>query len=663
MGGMASGIDTDGIIKKLMDVEARPIVQLEKGKKRNRARKGALQKLEGKLKTLNSAAQNLYGHRAAYDNKSAVSSNPLIVSAVANKRADVGIRSVEIINMASTHKMTTDSFPKKKKLPAGKFTIEVKGEKRTIRFRGGQLSSLRDRIHEESNDVVGVSLIKTYGDNYLMTIQSKTPGKKGEIKLKGDLSFLKKIGLVKGYKDGTKKEVKLVFDRKFFSKYKGDEKIKYNDGKLNISKDGSSVSLSGQLWQEYKLPVETEIKDDTVLSIHFVHKKDALEEDKLPSKIETGPKNTVNIKGIILDGYNISRLRPLDKKKKRIFTSVIGVGVVTTEKGKRVEKIYSFDKDGSKKQDIPLGKDFKGKKIEKVILYCNDGKGTFSNAMLLTPEKDKGLLDPKNEISKALNANLKIDGIKIERDTNNDLKDVIKGVTLNIRGTTKVPVEIKINPDSKVAVERIKKFVEAYNDYIAYHNKMIKTEKQSRPGNYKKKNRIKGLFVGDMTIIRLENMIKRTVTNAYSSRADKPIKMFYQIGVSTGAIGAKWKTIQQGKLILDEDKLTQAIVENPEGVKMFFSSDTDGDNLPDNGMAFNLVRILKPYVWSNNIIKTKMKMEDESIKMANDRIAKKEQHLKVYQQKLRTKFGNMEKIISSSNAQKNWLNQQMGGKK
>ncbi|HNX23261.1 MAG TPA: flagellar filament capping protein FliD, partial [Spirochaetota bacterium] len=149
---------------------------------------------------------------------------------------------------------------------------------------------------------------------------------------------------------------------------------------------------------------------------------------------------------------------------------------------------------------------------------------------------------------------------------------------------------------------------------------------------------------------------------AYPSREEKPVKMFNQMGVSTGKINSSWQTIKEGKLVMDEDELRKVILENPEGVKSFFGSDTDGDNKIDNGMAYTLVKTIDPYISSGkNIIATKIEFEDDSIKMANEKIKQQETHLKSFEEKLRKKFATMEKSISGSKAQQNWMKGQMGG--
>jgi flagellar capping protein FliD len=138
--------------------------------------------------------------------------------------------------------------------------------------------------------------------------------------------------------------------------------------------------------------------------------------------------------------------------------------------------------------------------------------------------------------------------------------------------------------------------------------------------------------------------------------------MFSQMGVSTGKINSSWESIKDGKLVIDENLFCFTILENSEGIKNFFGADTDGDNRIDNGMAYMLVRTLDPYISSGkNIIVTKIDLEDESIKMANEKIKKHEAYLKTYEEKLRQKFTSMEKSISGSKAQQEWMNNQMKG--
>jgi flagellar hook-associated protein 2 len=661
MSGMASGVDTDSIIQKLMDVESKPIKQFEQEIAKSRTKKDILKVLQNHLEDLNKKSQDLYGFRASYDDKKAVSSDEFIITAAAGREAIPGIRKVKVLQLASNHRLSTDTFKESHRIPPGTFTIEVNGESKTIDFKGGKLASLRERIDEEVSSLVNTSIVKTTGEDYLITLESKIDGKKGEIKLSGDEGFLKEAGLIREKREDERSDVKIVFDRRFFSFYSGEKKIEGQKGSLQISPEGKTATIKEILWQEYTMSVPYDVKKDTRLEFDFAYKAPGDVDDlkDVPGRIVTGPEEKINIKGIELKGYNISRIRKDDREKEKHYDTLFGIGVVSGEGAQRVEKIFPVDKDAKGRQEIPLGKEFEGKKITKVVFYCNSGVVDFTDARFTDPEEETGKFTPKNRVSEARNSKVNVDGTDIEREKNSGLNDVIKGLTLDLKKVSDHPVDLKVDHDATKAIEKIKLFVESYNKYLELHQELIKSEKADKPGDYSTKKN-KGAFVGDATIIRLETSIKNTVSGAYPSRADKQIKLLSQIGVSTGKINAAWETIKEGKLVIDEAELETVLRENPEGVGMFFGSDTDGDNKVNSGMAFTLVSVLRPYVMpGKNIIASKMDLEDATIKNASTRIEKQEQHLKSFEQKLRMKFGAMEKSIQGSKAQQNWMNQQM----
>ncbi len=658
MGGVASGMDTDSIISKLVEVEAQPIKQLQKGKLVNNQKKEALNKLSSSLKDLDNKTRDLYGFRAAYDEKKSISSDTTVIDATASRQADAGSKKIEIVQLASYHKISTDKIDSEKKLPSGKIVINVNGIEKILNFKGGRLKTLNDLISEEASSIVSSDYVNTGEKDYIVGITSKVSGRKGEIKISGSENLLKEAGLIIGEKIKSRDDMPVTFDRKFFSAYQGEKIIDGQNGTLDVGNDGKEIRVNGILWQEYEIPLKSDIKKDTVLKFGFGYKKEV--EENVPFMIETGPDDEINVKGIKLKSYNVSRLRPVTKKEEKKSESITGIGIVAVDNGKRIEKIFPIEADAAKKQEIPVGRDFEGKQVSRIIFYSNDGEAAFSEPVFSTPIKTTGEFELKNTVAEAGNAKLKIDGLMIERDKNEGLTDVIKGLTLNLKRKSENPVELKISQDVDKPVQKIKAFVDSYNSYVDLNKSLTKTVKVDRPGQADKLDE-SGIFVGDMVLLRLENAIKTSVAGAYPSREDKPIKMFNQMGVSTGKINAEWQTIKDGKLVIDEDNLRKAILENPEGVKGFFGSDNDGDNKIDNGMGFTLVKVINPYISSGkNIIASKIEYEDDSIKMANEKIKIQESHLKTFEEKLRKKFSTMEKSISGSKAQSNWMKNQMG---
>ncbi len=662
-GGMASGVDTEDIIKKLVQVESRPILQWEQEKKNSSAKKQALLTLKGHINTLNDAVKELYGFRSAYFDKTVTSSDGGAVEATAGRLASKGSTTIIVRELASTHKISTEPVKKGKELDAGKITLTVNGEARTIRFRGGKIAALSDAISEEAADIINTTLMNTEDDLFTMTLESKVPGMKGEILISGDKPALESIGLIKGERGPDAKKAAIVFDQKQFAPYAGREKPAEESGGISVGTDGKSVKVTGTLWREYPLPLELPVREDTMLEFEFSFREPkSLEEETLPARIEIGPDEKTVIKGIELHGYNVPHNRPVEEKKKVEFATATGIGVIAAGEGERLEKIYSIDRKAKGRQEIPIGKDFRDRKIGKIVFYCNEGEAGFANAAVLTPEKSAGQYEPKNIISKAKNARLNIDGVDIVRDKNTGITDAVKGVTLNLKRASDQPVTLTVEANTKNATDKLKKFVESYNAYLDYSNELTVVERANRNDRASRKAAKTGIFIGDMTILRLENTIKTAVNSAYPSKSDEPIKVINQLGVSSGALNAEWESIKTGKLTMDEAKFGEVLVKNPDGVKEFFGSDTDGDTRVDNGFAYKLQQILRPYVMSGkNILQAKIDYETDSIKQTDERISRHQDHLTQYEDKLRRKFSAMERAISGSKAQGNWLKQNMGG--
>ena len=154
MGGMASGINTDEIIDKLINVESQPIKKIQVEKQEYQEKKQALGVMGDQLKELQKAAKELYGFRASYDDKKAISSVPGIVEASATPQAEKGIKRVRVERLAAFHKIVSDQVEADLSIPAGDFSIEVNGEKHPIRFRGGRIDALAERITEEAGKIV-----------------------------------------------------------------------------------------------------------------------------------------------------------------------------------------------------------------------------------------------------------------------------------------------------------------------------------------------------------------------------------------------------------------------------------------------------------------------------------------------------------------------------
>lgn len=173
-----------------------------------------------------------------------------------------------------------------------------------------------------------------------------------------------------------------------------------------------------------------------------------------------------------------------------------------------------------------------------------------------------------NSITKKLdgeNAEVEINGEPIKDVTSNTF--TINGVQLTLLELTKdnEPVIIKTQTDSTKAVESIKSFVEDYNNLILALNSKIDEAKYRdfRPLTDAQKAEMKEADVKTWTekaqsgLLKNDDIIKSVLSEMRSIISNK-LGPLSTLGITTG------NYMSNGKLVIDEEKLSKAINENPQ---------------------------------------------------------------------------------------------------
>jgi flagellar hook-associated protein 2 len=229
-----------------------------------------------------------------------------------------------------------------------------------------------------------------------------------------------------------------------------------------------------------------------------------------------------------------------------------------------------------------------------------------------------------------------IDGIRIN-GKNNTIENAIKGVTLTLESVSPdndsgqlTPTTIMISLNKDLVTEKIENFVTAYNDIIAFI-----------AGQATEVEPAAGILAGDsmvnMARRRLQNMLGTQVEGADTYTA------LAQLGLSTN---------KDGKISLDKNNLTKAVEDNFDDVVKLMAGD-DG--------------IFKQYrSYLNNLLSSKTGLyveRQKNIHKITDRIDKDieriESRLAKREQMLLKRFSAMESLVSSLNAQGEYIKQQM----
>lgn len=272
------------------------------------------------------------------------------------------------------------------------------------------------------------------------------------------------------------------------------------------------------------------------------------------------------------------------------------------------------------------------------------------------------------------NAIFKINGVETNRSSNTF---EMSGVTFTLKQvfteTPQTAVQVTVSNDTNKVFENIKSFVDKYNDLISKINgKLSETryrdylpltdeerenlsEKQQETWEEKAKS---GLLRRDST---LTSLLSRFRTNWYSPVNNGEISsMFNQL--SSIGITTTPNYLEGGKLVIDEAKLKKAIEEDPTSIEKLFTASglTDGEK----GIAQRLTDTVNA---SMNVLREKAGNSfstnqqfaiGRNLLNLNSQINRFETRLTQVEDRYWKQFTAMEKALQKSNNQYAYLMQQ-----
>ncbi|KAB7664392.1 flagellar filament capping protein FliD [Plesiomonas shigelloides] len=235
-----------------------------------------------------------------------------------------------------------------------------------------------------------------------------------------------------------------------------------------------------------------------------------------------------------------------------------------------------------------------------------------------------------NELQKASDALLKMGSLTFS-SKNNKFENIIDGISIEAKQVGKTTVSVK--PDNDGTKEAVKSFVTAYNELVDTIDKHSKaTEVTDADGKKRKKP---GALGGDSMTRGMMSQLRNSVGQVYDG------KTLSMLGI---------KTDRQGKLEIDDEKLTKAINENPESISTVFLG-ADGKS----GLMQSITGNLKDFKTSGGNFTTRIdRLEQDQKKIAEDR-EDLDARLKVREQSLRDYYAKMDKMISSMQQTQNML--------
>ncbi|MBE7413137.1 MAG: flagellar filament capping protein FliD [Leptospiraceae bacterium] len=628
MPGLSSGQNTNEIIKKLVELEARPIKRLEKENNFNKAQVKVYGELKTLVTNLQSKTKQLVSFTAPFAAKKIVSNEEGYISGEATRSAKPGKRNIEILELATKNQVAGNKVNPEIKLSAGKFSILSKSLRADIDFPGGTLNSLVDSIKNNAHGIAVASITKVDSENSVVSLSALQYGEEAKLIFQDPNEILKSAGLVgentpepepKKTSFSIKQDLPIAFQSEKFS----------NNDKEGFKATTTTDSFSLKTKTAYTFQIE---------------------------------KQKVEKNSYIEGSVNLINSKPNDIQ--------IGFYYLLGEE----EKIY-FESPEIKEDKIKLAipSSIKNRDIIKVIFSNYSSEDiVFQKISIVTPPEIKGAV-PATIITEAKDAKLKLDGIEITRDKNEEIKDILEGVSLSIHKKTEKPIIVDIDVDAEKGINMLKEFVAAHNDLVKYSRDVtavnrdgkISDSKQSNDrdpnfdissGFWDNKNK-SGILSGDNAVLRMLSGMRTITSASYPSSFESGYRVLSDIGLSTGAVGSSWKQIQEGLLQVDEETLKRALSDNPEAVRELFASDNNGDSRMDNGLGVQLLEHLKPYTqYTSGLLSTKIKLAEDLIAENNKKIKNYDSHLNGFEQKLKAKFMYMEQGMGKNKAIGAYLN-------
>ncbi|MEZ2792925.1 flagellar filament capping protein FliD [Proteus mirabilis] len=238
------------------------------------------------------------------------------------------------------------------------------------------------------------------------------------------------------------------------------------------------------------------------------------------------------------------------------------------------------------------------------------------------------------EIVPANNAKLTINGIEIERQTN-EIKDAPEGIILNLKKKTDdnkdavdKPEIVTVARDIEPMKKAIQAWTDAYNELNSTYKSLTKYTQVEKGEAASKDN---GVLLGDTTSRMIMSELKSFVT---SSQGTSDMDTLNKMGI-------KFKV--DGSLDIDSKKLDEALKEKPANVKEFFMGDGK-----ETGFGTQTYNYLKKTLQSNDGtldiatdgVKKRKKTLDSQIKNTERNIA-------ATMERYKNQFQQLDKMVNS----------------
>lgn len=283
-----------------------------------------------------------------------------------------------------------------------------------------------------------------------------------------------------------------------------------------------------------------------------------------------------------------------------------------------------------------------GGTVSKLVLSADETGAANAISVAVTGDSDTNDLDNAG-LSAFLNANMdqagdpldaliRVDGYDVT-SSDNVLEDAIQGVTITLlEANPGVDETLDVSINKSAIKENLTLFVENFNALADTLNFLTDYDAETQEA---------GLLTGDSTVRSIENLLRRTITNAVSELGGT-FNSLASIGITTQ---------RDGSLKLDSAKLDKALNGNFDEVAELLGG--------ENGIAKKLDGTLNNILKSGGMISTRNNTFLEQLKDIDAQREKLEMRMTSLEERLRAQYSAMDLIVANLNSTGDYITQQM----
>ena len=593
IGGAVSGLDTASIVDKILELESKPLQDLNLKFEKIQLKRKAFDEVKSKLQELRDMVFDLK-LRSKMMLKKASSSNEDILEANASTIAAEGNYFVKVVNLATSSTLEGADIMSNPGITSSTAINDL------IYYVTPQDSTIR--IYKKVGNTIDYEDVDISTTN---TIQEAVD----KINTALDNLFGSGAG-VSSYDESTGKLIVKI-----------DTSVAGSDAKFSITQ------LSGNFLETFHLDENylegTEVKSNAPVWAIGSNKTLQNVADYLGKTISDG---TIKINGKEIE---VNSSDTIDELILRINGS--NAGVFAYYDYHRNKVVLTSKETGNTSITV-------------------DDNGTGVAQLLGLVSNDNG--DPYFTPGKSAHIQVSVDGVNyfdVYSDSNTGIE--FEGITFDVKNVSNTPVIVQVRKDSDEIKKKLKDFVDKWNEIVGYiydklHEEPVKDKSWDEMNDDEK---MKGILKDDSYLKSLFERLKRFMFNSFDSEGN--YHYLFEIGISSGDVGSSYENMMKGHIEIDEDKLDDIINNHFEELWNFLGASDDSFFPRLHSFLWDVTKFGGEI---DSVAGTNGRLWREQRFLAQ-RIEDWVMRLNKRKEELWKKFSYMEDVISRLQAQSAWL--------